>query len=260
MKITQFFPGSALAALLFAAVSISSSPFAAAQSAVQPQSAMQAEAHARLNKKQLRNVNVSVADGVATLTGTVNLFADKAQAAKLVARTHGVTAVRNLIEVSGPAPDDRELAAKLAEKLMYDRIGYGNMFNAIGVQAERGVVTLSGHARTDVDRDSALTLAAYMPGVKDVVDQIVVDPVSTMDDHTRLAVAHAVYGYPTLNRYALDPAKPIRISVQNGHVELYGTVDTQSDRDVAFLRANGVAGVFSVKNYLQVTGEKSERP
>lgn len=260
MKITHLFPGSALAVFLFAAASISSPTFAAAQPAVQSQSAMQAEARARLNKKQLRNVNVSVADGVATLAGSVDLLADKQQAARLAARTHGVTAVRNLIEVGGPAVVDRELEAKLAEKLMYDRVGYGNMFNAIGLQVERGVVTLSGHARTDVDRDSALTLAAYMPGVKDVVDQIAVDPVSVMDDRTRMAVARAVYGYPTLNRYAIDPAKPIRISVQNGHVELYGMVDTQVDRDLAFLRANGVTGVFSVKNFLQVAGEKSERP
>jgi osmotically-inducible protein OsmY len=40
--------------------------------------------------------------------------------------------------------------------------------------------------------------------------------------------------------------------VQNGNVELYGTVDSKADRDTANLRANGVAGVFSVKNYIQV--------
>ena len=40
--------------------------------------------------------------------------------------------------------------------------------------------------------------------------------------------------------------------MQNGHVELYGMVDTQTDKDIAFIRANGVPGVFSVKNYLQV--------
>jgi hypothetical protein len=79
-----------------------------------------------------------------------------------------------------------------------------------------------------------------------------------MDWQTRMAVARAVYGYPSLNRYAIDPVKPIRISVQNGNVELYGTVDSQSDKDTAFLRANGVPGVFSVKNYLQVANQPSE--
>jgi osmotically-inducible protein OsmY len=94
--------------------------------------------------------------------------------------------------------------------------------------------------------------------VKDVVDDIEVDPTSIMDDQTRLAVARAVYGAPTLNKYSIDPAKPIRISVQNGNVSLYGVVDSKGDKDMAYIRANGVPGVFSVKNYLQVAGQTSE--
>jgi osmotically-inducible protein OsmY len=53
---------------------------------------------------------------------------------------------------------------------------------------------------------------------------------------------------------------PIRVSVQNGKVELYGMVDSQADKDAAYLRANGVAGVFSVKNYLQVANQTTEKP
>ena len=80
-----------------------------------------------------------------------------------------------------------------------------------------------------------------------------------MDDGIRLAVARAVYGFPSLNRYAIDPAQPIRISVQNGNVELYGVVDSESDKNVAYMRANSVPGVFSVKNYLQVAGQPGEK-
>jgi osmotically-inducible protein OsmY len=79
-----------------------------------------------------------------------------------------------------------------------------------------------------------------------------------MDDQARFQVARAIYGYPSLNKYALDPAKPIRIAVQNGHVELYGVVDSQADKDTANIRANGVPGIFSVKNYLQVAGQTGE--
>src|SRR6202044_3896020 len=120
------------------------------------------------------------------------------------------------------------------EKLEYDRVGYGNVFNAITLTVQNGVVTLGGHARTDVDKDSAMSLVSTYPGVKDAIDNIDVDPVSIMDDQARLAVARAIYGYPSLNKYAIDPAKPIRISVQNGHVELYGVVDTESDKDTAY--------------------------
>jgi hypothetical protein len=81
-----------------------------------------------------------------------------------------------------------------------------------------------------------------------------------MDDQTRLQVARAIYGYPSLNKYAIDPAKPIRISVQNGHVELYGVVDSEADKNTAGIRANGVPGIFSVKNYLQVANQPEEKP
>ncbi|HEY1161232.1 MAG TPA: BON domain-containing protein [Terracidiphilus sp.] len=216
------------------------------------------DAAARLNKKQYRNVTVNVDNGIATLTGTVDLFEYKADAEKSVRKAKGVTAVRDLIEVAGPTVSDQELQAKLGEKLAYDRVGYGNVFDAITLQVHSGAVTLGGHAKDYPDRDSALALVSTYPGVKDVEDEIQVDPVSTMDWQTRMAVARAVYGYPSLNRYAIDPVKPIRISVQNGNVELYGTVDSQSDKDTAFLRANGVPGVFSVKNYLQVANQPSE--
>jgi osmotically-inducible protein OsmY len=216
------------------------------------------DAAAKLNKKQYRDVKVAVDNGIATLTGTVDLYEYKADAEKRVSKARGVTAVRNLIEVGGPTIPDKELEAKLAEKLAYDRVGYGNAFNAISVSVSNGAVTLGGHARTDVDKDSALALVSTYPGVKDVTGEIEVDPVSMMDDQTRLAVARAVYGDSFLSKYAIDPAKPIRISVQNGHVELYGTVDTQADKDVAFQRANSVPGVFSVKNYLQVANQPAE--
>ncbi len=111
-----------------------------------------------------------------------------------------------------------------------------------------------------MDRNAILGLVSTTKGVKDVTDNIEVDPTSIMDDQTRVAVARAVYGDPQLNKYAINPEKPIRIQVKNGNVELYGTVDSKSDKDLAYLRANGVPGVFSVKNYLQVAGQPAEQP
>lgn len=204
-------------------------------------------------------MKVAVENGIATLSGTVSLYEYKKDAANRVRKVKGVTAVRNEIQVSGPNVEDNELKTKLAEKLAYDRVGYGTTpFNAITLSVENGMVTLGGHAYSDVDKDSAVAVASTYPGVKDVVDEIEVDPTSIMDDQTRFAVARAIYGYPSLNRYASDPAKPIRISVQNGHVELYGVVDSKADKDTAYIRANAVPGIFSVKNYLQVAGKENE--
>ena len=217
-------------------------------------------AQSRLDKSQFKNVRVAVdSNGIATVTGSVELYEYKADAEHRVSKAKGVSGVRNEIEVAGPSILDSELQAKLAEKLTYDRVGYGTTaFNAITIGVHQGVVTLGGHAYGYPDRDSALALVSTCPGVKDVINEVEVDPTSILDDQIRIQVARAVYGYPSLNRYAIDPAKPIRISVQNGHVELYGMVDSQADRDTAYIRANGVPGVFSVKNYLQVAGQPTE--
>jgi len=244
--------------LIIPQVSVGATNTPEANALAQESSPVTDAASARLDKKQFRGVKVSVENGIANLTGTVDLYEYKADAERRVRKAKGVTAVRNLVEVAGPSIPDSELQAKLLEKLTYDRVGYGNTFNAISLSVQGGVVTLGGHARTDVDKDSALALVATYPGVKDVIEEIDVDPVSIMDDRIRMAVARSVYGYASLNRYALDPAKTIRISVQNGNVELYGIVDTKADKDAAFLRANGVAGVFSVKNYLVVANQSAE--
>jgi len=229
----------------------------------QPVSAQQdvaAQVRAKLDKKQYKDVQVSVdANGIATLSGTVSLYEYKADADKVAHKVRGVTAVRNSIEVAGPSVPDSQLQKSLGEKLAYDRVGYGNVFDAITLKVQNGAVTLGGHAHDYPSRDSALALVATTPGVKDVADEISVDPASPMDWGIRMAVARAVYGYPTLNKYAIDPAKPIRISVENGNVALYGTVDSEADKDTAFIRANSVAGVFSVKNYLEVENQPSEK-
>jgi osmotically-inducible protein OsmY len=213
----------------------------------------------KLNKKQFQNVKVTVDNGIATLSGTVDLYEYKEDADKRAHKVKGIAGVRNEIQVAGASVSDEQLKQKLLEKLQYDRVGYGNAFNAISLDVRGGVVMLGGHARTEVDKDSALTLVSMYPGVKDVQDEIEVDPVSIMDDQIRLQVARAVYGYPTLQKYAIDPAKPIRISVQGGNVELYGVVDSKADSDVAYLRANQVPGVFSVKNHLQVASQGDEK-
>lgn len=215
---------------------------------------------AKLNKSQYKDVQVNVdANGIATLSGTVGDYEYKADADKIVHKVKGVSAVRNDIQVAGPNVPDAQLQKTLIDKISSDTIGYGNEFDAISISVQNGVVTLGGHAHDYPNRDSALAVASTTPGVKDVIDDISVDPVSPMDWQIRLAVARAVYGYASLNRYAMDPEKPIRISVQNGHVELYGVVDSKADKDTAGIRANSVPGVFSVENHLEVAGQPSEK-
>jgi hyperosmotically inducible periplasmic protein len=206
-----------------------------------------------LNKPNLKGVQASAHDGVITLTGTVPLFDLKQEADKRTHKIKGVQGVSNEIQVAGANLPDSVLEAKLVKALSYDRVGYGTTpFNAISVQVQDGTATLSGHAYGPVDASSALALAASTPGVKNVVNEVRVDPLSMMDDRSRMQLFRTIYGFPTLSKYAMDPAKPIRISVQNGNVTLYGVVDSQMDKDVAGIRANSVPGIFKVTNDLKV--------
>jgi hyperosmotically inducible periplasmic protein len=214
--------------------------------------AIQAKVVQELAKKQeFLNLQSSTEDGIVTLTGTVELYQQKLDAAKKIRKSDQVQGVRNLIEVSSTVPDG-ELAAQLDRKLYYDRIGYDNLFNFVTVSVEDGVAKLGGETYNDVGRDSALELVNHTPGVKDVVDNIKVAPVSIFDDRIRVSALKVIYRDPVLSRYAIDPALPIRIVVDNGKLTLCGTVMNQMDKQVAGMRANQVFGVFTVQNNLQV--------
>ena len=221
---------------------------------------IQADVMKSLENKRFKDVKASVKNGVVILTGTVDVYSAKLDADNRAHHRKNVKGVENQIEVAGPAIDDTTLRNKLAEKLAYDRVGYGTTaFNAFTIGVQNGVVTLGGTAYGPSDKDSAVSLVGNYPGVKDVVDNIEVAPVSPMDDRIRLAEARAIYGFPQLNKYAIDPAKPIRITVVNGNVTLSGVVDSQADKDVANIRANGVPGVFKVVNNLEVAGGGTEK-
>lgn len=223
-------------------------------------SRIQAELTKSLSNKRFNDVHASVQNGIVSLTGTADVFAVKADAEKKAHKVKTVVAVRDDIQVAGPAVSDQVLQSKLVGRIQSDRIGYGTTpFNAISVGVQNGVVTLGGSSYGPVDKDSAIAEASYTAGVKGVVDNIQVDPVSMFDDRIRIATARAVYGYPSLNKYAIDPAKPIRIAVQNGNVTLVGVEINQADKDVAGLRANSVPGVFKVTNDLQVANRQTER-
>lgn len=226
-----------------------------------PDPQLQAEVQKALSKKQFSGVQVQVADGVVTLTGQVNKLTDKMDAAHKADHFKPV-GVQNRIQVmsNGPAVSDQKLTEQLSKKILYARSGYWTQpFNAFTLGVRDGVVTVGGLAVRPEDKDEVIADITQTNGVRDLVDNIKVAPLSPNDDQIRRATFAAVYGYGQLNRYALDPAKAIRIVVVNGNVTLVGQVDSASDKQVAGMRANGVPGAFSVTNDLQVAGQAGER-
>ena len=113
----------------------------------------------------------------------------------------------------------------------------------------------SGKVRDYPDRSSAIEIVETTPGAKDVTNEIDVAPVSNFDDELRVRLARAIYGHSGFQKYALDPQGPIRIIVENGSVELAGVVLNEGDRQIAYIQANSVPGVFSVRNKLMVASD-----
>ena len=93
-------------------------------------------------------------------------------------------------------------------------------------------------------------------GVTKVVNEIEVLPLSPNDARLRAALYRTIYGMNSpLFRYATQAVPPIHIIVKNGHATLKGVVANKADAQLAYIRARGVPGLFSVKNELQIESE-----
>ena len=127
-----------------------------------------------------------------------------------------------------------------------------DVFDNIEFRVDGSKVTLMGQVTRPILKSSAEAVVKDIEGVESVNNQIEVLPLSPNDDRLRLAAYRAIYGFNALRRYALPVIKPIRIIVKNGNLTLEGIVDTETDKNLVYMRANGVHGVFSVTNNLRV--------
>lgn len=133
---------------------------------------------------------------------------------------------------------------------------YYGVFDNLIYRVDGGTVTLMGQVTLPTLKNDAGNVVKGIEGVERVDNQIQVLPLSPMDDGLRRAEYRAIYGHPGLDRYAMQAVPPIHIIMDNGKVTLEGVVGTQSDKDMAGIRANTVSGVFSVINNLRVEGDK----
>jgi len=113
-------------------------------------------------------------------------------------------------------------------------------------------VVLMGQTIRPALKSDAEAVVKKIEGVEEVVNKIEVLPLSPNDDRIRRAVYRAIYSNAALDRYALQAVPPIHIVVKNGNVILVGVVASEMEKNVAYIQANGVSGVFSVANNLRV--------
>ena len=155
---------------------------------------------------------------------------------------------------SGNTRLEQRLSGEVRHEL--NMIPQFTVFDNLAYRVDGGTVTLFGQVRNAIVKDSAEARVKHLEGVERVDNQIEILPASFNDDRIRRRVAEAVFNDARLFNYGIQAVPPIHIIVKNGHVNLVGMVRTQADKDSAFIRANGVSGVFSVENNLQVEQSK----
>jgi hyperosmotically inducible protein len=146
--------------------------------------------------------------------------------------------------------NDAWLAQEVRHQLL--NVPWYSVFDNLEFQVSGGVVTLLGQTTNPTLKHDAVNAVNNIEGVTNVIDKIELLPVSPLDDGIRRAEYRAVYGAPQLERYAMGSVPPIHIIVKGGHVTLVGWVGSQSDKDIAGIRAKSVPNVFSVDNNLHV--------
>jgi hyperosmotically inducible periplasmic protein len=164
----------------------------------------------------------------------------------LIATTVGMAA----LVPAAPNPTLTPLENKVRHELVM--LPYLNVFDDISFRIDGNTVTLFGDVTRPSLKSDAGNVVKHVEGVARVENQIEVLPLSPFDDGIRLRAARAIYRYPALQRYAAGTQPSIHIIVKNGNVTLTGFVSSDIDKQLAFMRANGVPGVFAVNNHLQV--------
>ena len=129
---------------------------------------------------------------------------------------------------------------------------YYGVFDNLAYKVDGATVTLIGQVTRPTLKSDAQNVVKKIEGVEQVNNEIEVLPPSPNDDRIRRAVYRTIYGNPALERYRLQAVPSMHIIVKSGNVTLVGVVATEGDKNIAGIKANGVSGVFSVTNNLQV--------
>ena len=160
-------------------------------------------------------------------------------------------AVPAFVYASGPrVGQNRSIEHNVTHEL--NMLPYYGVFDNLSFRVDGDKVTLLGQVAQPVLKLDAEYAVKHIEGVRQVDNQIEVLPLSSFDNQIRMRAYRAIYGFGPLNRYALGTHPSIHIVVKNGNVTLAGVVANSMDRDLAYLKANGVPGAFSVTNELRI--------
>jgi osmotically-inducible protein OsmY len=193
------------------------------------------------------NIGVAVDEGVVTLTGHVETYAEKMTAERITSHVKGVKGIAQEIEVRPVGTHltaDDEIAKRIVNVLRWNT---SVPQDAIKIKVTKGWVQLSGTVEWHFQRDAAARALQGMAGVTGVTNAILISPKANASD-VRERIEKA------LKRDAEVEAAAIKISVVDGTVTLDGKVHSLSERRAAERAAWAAPGVRNVTDHLSITG------
>ncbi len=137
---------------------------------------------------------------------------------------------------------DAELRGDVLQALVLD----GLVPKTVDAQVEDGLVTLTGSAQWQYQRDEAERVASNIVGALDVVDEIELEHPRANAVDVKESIEKA------FGRNAALDADDLQISVDDDTVTLTGTVSSWAEHDEAVEAAWAAAGVKSVRDHIRV--------
>ena len=191
-------------------------------------------------------IGVAVENGVVTLTGRVDSYAEKLAAAEAATHVSGVRALADEIEVRLPGVSvrsDGDIANAVRTAMDWNVL---IPHDRVQVTVEGGWVTLSGTVGAHFERLAAENTVRPLMGVRGMSNQIVVAPQPASASVVRGRIIAA------LSRNAFVEASGIDVTAKGGRVTLDGTVHSWAERDAVAGAAWAASGVSDVENRLAV--------
>jgi osmotically-inducible protein OsmY len=190
-------------------------------------------------------IAVSASDGKVTLRGTVGSFREKREAQKAAERVYGVTSVHNELDVrilDKHGRQDADLRGAVLQAMALD----GLIPKSVDAKADSGLVTLTGTAAWQYQREEAEFVVGNVPGVVDVDNQITLTSPQPKAGDVKQSIERA------FQRNAKLDAEGLSVKTYGNTVLLSGAVSSWDERDAAVAAAWAAPGVAAVKDQIVV--------
>jgi osmotically-inducible protein OsmY len=191
-------------------------------------------------------IGASVTDGVVTLSGQVETYAEKIAAERTLKRVHGVKAIANDLQVRHlGVRTDTEIAAD-ALRAIEAHVSVPD--DKIKVTVRDGWVRIEGNVDWIYQKEAAESAVMYMGGVRGIANEITVIP-KLPPPEVKQKIEEA------LRRNAEVDADRIKVEAQNGVVRLSGAVNSWIEKEEAERVAQAAPGVSRVESQILVVPE-----